>query len=308
MHRHRITQTVANCDFAEAVRREIKESLGEGEKNKDSITVVVTDSYLQSVVFQGSRETHRRVVSIEATVENRDPQNGNEPAKLVETTSLVSHGQPPAFGQVELPGLVLHLTVLGLKGEVEAPQRYGAAVGDVLREMLEYCGETSHGVSQLIVAMGAEDLGFPGASGIRTFAELDAKALAVGLGITTVLVQISGNLLFPPTVYIGARPVPDPCMAVWERELMREVAVVMKELPIRVLRYLRTNNPSNPWGGLEPESLERFQIFDLFGGFPWGGLANVEATLGPQGCQEFASRFKMLWTRGKHGGRGHARE
>lgn len=285
--------------LADTLKLENEKPLGLSLKGSQALTVIVTDDYLQSVFFVGSRNTVRWTVTISSDVREEDGGAFDRPTRVEERVMLKHRPCPEMHGRVPIEGSVLQLTVLGLRAEGNAvsPSMIANGIGRALKEMLEFHGDTPYGVSQFLLSMGAVDVSFPGWDWGWTFIEQDRKALAVGTGIATILVEVSRHLMCPPSAYIGASVLAGCPGAVPGTELLHEQGEYLKGLPLQVFRYLRKNHPGNPWGVLESEEHEAFQVYDLFGSSAWLYAKPFDNRLDKQGCEEFVVKFSEAWNR-----------
>lgn len=284
-----------------AFQKEQREPLGKGEKQEDALIVVVTDSYLQAVGFEGTRGTRSRTIEILTGEEaRRNPLPGNV-RRMADGTTIRVMNSCPVASVVTLDGSVLRLVIRAFTAHerVEAPDRLYLIARDMIDEMMDTSGPNHPRIARFILSMGSDDVALLWDQ-VKTASRADQFALTLGRNVTGTLVRLARVMGFPQCTYLGAGIPPrdlDQGTMGERNEVEEFVFDTMTTLPFKVFRFLRSVDPSNPWGVVGRASLEKIQVFDLFGQGPWGAKAVGINGLTADGCREVANRFRMCWER-----------
>lgn len=288
---------------SEMLKKEARGPLGRGGKGPGAVTIIVTDDYLQGIAFRGMEGTVRRTFTIAFVSREEAPTDQGGPVRVREEVEMNPCSDPPEYARVDVEGFVIQLTALNFAlGEGRLPALNAAqAFGESLRRILGECGMVRYELSQLIISIGANELELPAPRGDWGMMGLDRRAYDANVGISTVVVELSRSLSFPPTTYLGARIVLGLSESRRDHEISRETMKAIRRIPLKVFQYLGRNSARNPWGLLEGDDMKGFQVFDIFGQFSWNSTAGSTPVLLMEGCQEFAALFRLCWARGTTG-------
>lgn len=281
---------------------EQREPLGRGKKDEDSVTLVITDSYLSTVGFEGTKGTRTQTYEL-LTVEEANRVAFDRNVKRLPADVVVREVDSyPVASVITLKGIVLRLVIRAFTahGRIEVPQHLHIAIRDLVVQLRSMEGLGNPRVTQIIVSVGWDDLGIMRDS-LRTFPRVDQFALSLGKNVTGFLIGLARSMGFPHFTYIGAGIPPRDfgLFAPIPRDDVGEAAFeVLRELPLIVFRYLRSEGMDNPWGPVGEEDRKKIQVFDLFGQGPWGSEAVHEGGVSVDGSNEVMNRFIMCWERG----------